>query len=95
MGIKLEVGKRYVKRNGRLTDKMGWDGHKMYPFTDGCENWTGDGKFWEDRSESTSDIVAEYKEEEPTPSKQDLISALNDALSTAKSIAALLEKMNG
>lgn len=69
MNIKLEVGKRYVMRNGEIIGPLRENEYNwFYPFTDEDESWQEDGicrythTSWERCEPSPYDIVAEYKE---------------------------------
>lgn len=64
MNIELEVGKRYVMRNGEVTGELEEQDNPSYPFTDGDLSWTWDGGYWtwDDGEDSVYDIIAKYKE---------------------------------
>lgn len=79
--MKLEYGKRYVMRNGKITGPVKRTGNPEYPFT--AENlnympvtWTEYGRQGIDPSvDSCADIVSEYCEsvcEEPAPEPRKL-----------------------
>ena len=59
MPLKLEVGKRYVTRDGRVTAPLDRDGFETYPFTDGdfC-TWTEHGTVFHSKKDR-DDLVAE------------------------------------
>jgi hypothetical protein len=64
--MKLEVGKRYVTRGGKVTSKMEplYDCYPFMAWVDGYGgiSWTNDGHYLSDKKEHELDIVAEYKE---------------------------------
>lgn len=60
--LRLEVGKRYVQRNGRVTDPLRACLSGRYPFSDGYNSWTGEGGYCILVTNSPLDIVAEYDE---------------------------------
>ena len=64
--MKLEVGKRYVTRIGKVTSKMEplYDCYPFMAWVDGYGgiSWTNDGHYLSDKKEHELDIVAEYKE---------------------------------
>lgn len=60
MPLKLEVGKRYVTRGGRVTAPLDRDGLETYPFTDGdTSTWTASGTVFHS-GEDRDDLVAEF-----------------------------------
>lgn len=66
--MKLEVGKRYVTRNGQVTGPVRASGGSLYPFEVdlGCvegELYTDEGfYYWDDKGHDI-DLVSEYIEE--------------------------------
>lgn len=86
--MKLEIGKRYVLRNGAITSPLQpYESSVTYPFTaelsggkDTClrsTTWDRNGKFDIAISASTYDIVREYEESAPaTDVNEDLTSGL-------------------
>lgn len=62
--MKLEVGKRYLKRNGEPTGILFGSNEACYPFSDTYRLWTADGFYWTTKKESPDDIVAEYQDPE-------------------------------
>lgn len=69
--MKLEVGKRYVQRDGTVTGELVESGSPHYPFK--CQEldraWEKDGT-WLEGFVSLQDIVAEYKEPMPNQEEQ-------------------------
>ena len=65
--IQLEVGKRYVRRDGRVTGPLRTDNHAIYPFYDPDTqfSYTPSGSRFRG-SESFYDLVAEYSEPRQT-----------------------------
>lgn len=69
--VRLEEGKRYVLRDGRVTGPMHAKEHRTYNWWAGVEgfilSWTDDGKFRAWMDASAQDVVSEYVEavEEP------------------------------
>lgn len=60
MPLKLEVGKRYVTRGGRVTAPLDRDGLETYPFTDGdTSTWTEYGTVFHS-GKDRDDLVAEF-----------------------------------
>lgn len=63
--MKLEVGKRYVMRNGYITNAMQETGEENYAFKDGTLSWKASGEYSTTGAVSHLDIVAEYVEPQP------------------------------
>lgn len=57
--FRLEVGKRYVLRDGTVTAPLSYYDSPTFPFTDGTTTWTKDGHYF-DGGKSKWDIIAEY-----------------------------------
>lgn len=68
--MKLEVGKRYVRRDGQVTSPLRYEEHDTFMFWDDqdCNSYKEDGAFHYCGT-STLDLIEEYAEEqdEPTP----------------------------
>lgn len=68
--MKIEAGKRYVRRDGEITAAL-VPNDERYPFRDGrgelgsAQAWTSDGSYWYDGDSSEYDIVSEYVEPSP------------------------------
>lgn len=62
--MKVEVGKRYVRRDGSISGVMeDCDGHDGYPFADQYESYTAGGKYYADSTKDHEfDLVSEYVE---------------------------------
>lgn len=70
--LKLEVGKRYVTADGKVTSPLEYDQYdNFYPFRGtltpdygiwGNENWTADGRYMKSEPTPAADLVAEYVE---------------------------------
>lgn len=67
--LKLEAGKRYIKRNGWITPPLQFDNQfeRTYPFvcgTDAAQSWTRSGKYFsgdeKTGNEDSDDLVAEF-----------------------------------
>lgn len=77
--VRPEVGKRYVMRNGGLTNTIysRSDDNPCYPFCDGLETWTKNGEcVYTLRHDH--DLVSEYKEEDVKSTREE---QLEDILS--------------
>jgi hypothetical protein len=61
--LTLEVGKRYVMRNGGITEKIQDYNSDDYPFTDGFKTWAESGE-WSLDYEDKRDIIREATPEE-------------------------------
>lgn len=75
MTLKLEVGKRYIRRDGFVTAPLTKNPISAgYPFWDPKEenSYTEDGAFFSSGSESRRDLVAEYVEPETAAAPQSL-----------------------
>lgn len=71
--MKLEIGKRYVRRDGVVTDRIRGANCKTRWATDGQYTWLADGgHYLENKAESTMDIVSEYIEPKPDEPQQPL-----------------------
>jgi hypothetical protein len=66
--MKLELGKRYVRRDGEVTGTLERGGTQLYTFYDPakCEDYLPDGRFW-DRGEEPEDLIREYIENDALP----------------------------
>lgn len=62
MSFKLVAGKRYVMRNGKVTDPLIIQDHEVFEFIAGDRSWSKDGSYWGSDTECELDIVAEYGE---------------------------------
>lgn len=63
--VRLELGSRYILRNGYITGSMFWnDRNSTFPYTDGTLMWSADGVFCKDH-DSQLTVVAEYLGPEP------------------------------
>lgn len=62
--MKVEVGKRYVRRDGSISGVMeACDEHDGYPFADQYESYTAGGKYYADSTKDHEfDLVSEYVE---------------------------------
>lgn len=65
--MKIEAGKRYVRRDGEITAALVPNGTATnYPLRDSREEngssqaWTVDGSYWSDNTPSDYDLVSEY-----------------------------------
>ena len=58
----LEIGKRYVMRNGKITEPLIKNNHKSFPLRDRGNSWTGEGRIWASDNSSPYDIIKEYIE---------------------------------
>lgn len=67
MTIQLEVGKRYVRRDGNTTGPL--ESYDGYPFVfldpDYGESYTEEGYYFQDRTEASRDLIREYVEPGP------------------------------
>lgn len=57
--LKLEIGKRYILRNGAVTEPVMASGHPTYPFTCGRYHYTSSGGFYRDEA-GHLDLISEY-----------------------------------
>lgn len=66
--MKLEVGKRYVRKDGKITALLTESSSSVYPFIDeeNFDLYTREGFYRVDRR-TDKDLVAEYVEEKPLP----------------------------
>jgi hypothetical protein len=68
-GIKLEIGKRYVRRDGKITGTVEFNQSpsslNIFPFLNGNDGYTETGKFYLDGSLSYKDLVSEHVEPAP------------------------------
>lgn len=85
MTIKLEVGRRYVARDGSLWGPLRFaNGPGTYPFQHGnslMATWTKDGFFYAHTNEEhPRDLIALAPDEAPQQVTQGVSDALNDAL---------------
>lgn len=64
MNVKLEVGKRYVRRDGKITGELVGEDNKWFPFRDTTHQccYHIDGSF-DDGEETSIDLISEYKED--------------------------------
>jgi hypothetical protein len=62
--MKIEVGRCYVTRDGRVTTPLEKTGGKRYAWAglaDGIScTWRKDGKYWESGDKSTMDLIKEH-----------------------------------
>ena len=61
--MKIEEGKRYVRRNGKISGPMRPTGHHMYPWRDWSTCYTKDGQLMVP-STHEFDLISEHKEPE-------------------------------
>lgn len=69
--LKIEIGKRYVLRNGLITEPIEKDNHTTFCFTAKVKqpqyntpsvmNWTKNGRYLAKTLENRYDIIEEYK----------------------------------
>ena len=74
-GIKLEVGKRYRDREGRVYGPLfGRKGYKNYPFGDrqSARVWAANGSYYGTPDECEYDLIALAPDEAPEPQPDDL-----------------------
>lgn len=79
--MKLEINKRYVLRDGRVTEPLEFNSPGNYPFvakitnTDDYLSWTADGRHYADSDgnsvDSNKDIIALFGEVQPETSVND------------------------
>ncbi len=65
--MQLQMGKRYVMRNGDITQPLEYrpDFFHGFPFKDGIDVWREDGTWAMDREECQFDVVREYTDYVP------------------------------
>ena len=64
MTLTLKVGKRYVRRDGTVSNKLTANGCIEYPFLDGAYAVNESGRIFHS-SEHNFDLVSEYKPAKP------------------------------
>ncbi len=66
--LQLEVGKRYVRRNGKVSGPIKFRGDELrrYPWRDCLEFYTHAGNYWSDGTPDPLDLIREYREDERT-----------------------------
>ena len=60
--MKIEVGKRYVRRDGSVSGVISRNDDPDYPFTDELDDYTEGGYFWVSATAHPADLVSEYVE---------------------------------
>ena len=62
--MKLEVGKKYLNREGRVIEIIDFSPTSLhYKYSDGIDTFTEDGFQWRDKRHSPNDLVSEYTED--------------------------------
>lgn len=65
--MRIEVGKKYVRRDGLVEEVVSNDCSEDYPFNGASGNcWTANGSFWANESVSGGDLISEYIEPKQT-----------------------------
>lgn len=59
--MKIEEGKRYVRRDGEISGPMQITDNEKYPFMDGTSTYTANGRIWKPII-TDLDLIEEYKE---------------------------------
>ena len=62
--MQIELGERYVLRDGSVTGKMKSSGSLFRPWTDEMHTWRDDGVYWRTETDHWLDIVDEFDEGE-------------------------------
>lgn len=93
--LKLEVGKRYVRRNGEVSGVIDRGGSSIYPFYDPSarETYNEDGRYYS-KEKSERDFISEYIEPQAEPVTEDL-TRLRDEFAMAALTASLPLYRNG
>jgi len=61
--VKIEVGKKYVRRDGDVVTIVKDDGHHRYPLvSDKNDDYTNSGKFYDGALTDDRDLIREYVE---------------------------------
>lgn len=65
--MKIELGKRYVRRDGTVSGVLTGRQNYLYPFIDRARGstYTADGKLFSRKEPDPCDLVAEYVKEDP------------------------------
>jgi len=58
--MKLQYGKRYVRRDGIVTNLLRESGNFHYPFTDGITTWKIDGLYADGLWDHSINLIREY-----------------------------------
>jgi ribosomal protein L27 len=61
--MKLEVGKKYLNRDGKIVLITEKTDDIIYEFTDGINTYLRNGNFWQDGESNGKDLVSEYTED--------------------------------
>jgi len=93
--LQLEVGKRYVRRDGKISGVVVACKHDEYTFKDTATNekYLPNGRYW-DECEEPEDLITEYTEPaapEPSPTKPEPAKTLRDEIAMA-ALAAIISK---
>ena len=79
--MKIEAGKRYVRRDGKISGVIGVEGRPVLPeykFSDGLLTYRQDGVYDEWLGVSIDDLISEYIE--PAADTSDYQRGINDAV---------------
>ncbi len=95
--MKIEVGKRYVRRDGVVTDKIYFAENSLLPGfcywnveVGSCNSYNDKGQYYEDGTESALDLVSEYIEPEKEKAVQENRKEIYEHLNIAGAQAANL-----
>lgn len=85
MGLKLECGKMYRDRTGKIVTVRKWtedDGTKDYPFTneDSSSVYCSNGCFWQDGNYSQQDLIEEVNGVPVLPATTNVLTVLSEVL---------------
>ncbi len=78
--LKLEVGKRYVRRDGVVTEPLRVCRSLSYPFYNpaSSEMYTDFGNYINETASSPKDLVAEYSQAASPPSDEQVVARFNE-----------------